>query len=76
MEFNKESKISKNRKRKALRYGKKTNNMANRTDLELKQFAELLLKFPTEEDHSLDELEYKRRPWPLLPGSFEMGKRR
>jgi hypothetical protein len=35
-----------------------------------------LLKPRVEEDHSLDELEHERRHWPLLPGSYETGKRR
>ncbi|MBN1368557.1 MAG: hypothetical protein JW967_11590 [Dehalococcoidales bacterium] len=76
MVSNKGNKASKNSRRKARRYGKKTDNMQSHTSPELNQFISSLLKPPVEEDHSLDELEYKRRPWFIFPGSFEMGKRR
>ncbi len=39
-------------------------------------FVKKLLQPRIDEDHSLDELESKGRHWPLLPGSFETGKRR
>ena len=40
------------------------------------RFVKKLLQPRIDEDHSLDELESEERHWPLLPGCFEMGKRR
>ena len=85
IESDKEPKLSKNQRRKARRYGKKPmslpnsgNHKNNNTNFEFRQFVKSLVQPRSEEDHSLDELhiESGRRPWPLLPGSYEMGKRR
>ena len=78
-----EHELSKNQRRKARRYGKKPTDMSslsNRqqcgTNPEFVQFIRSLVQPRSEEDHSLDELEYEKRHYPLLPGSFETGKRR
>jgi hypothetical protein len=79
----KERKLSKNQRHKARRYGKTypdlqcSNNKKSRiANTNLPEFILSLPKGPNEEDHSLDELEFKKRPWWILSGSFEMGKRR
>jgi len=83
MEDEKEHKLSKNKRRKALRYGKAhiqlsdpSNRKQHIASSSLREFIQSLLKPRIEEDHSLDELEFKKRPRWILPGCFEMGKRR
>jgi hypothetical protein len=82
MESDKELKLSKNQRRKVRRYGKDTNisNLDNHkkydTNAEFMQFIKSLVQPRNEEDHSLDELEYEKRPRHILPGSYETGKRR
>jgi len=45
-------------------------------EIEAAAVVKRLRKNQPEEDHSLDELEHKRRHWPELPGSIETSKRR
>lgn len=40
------------------------------------EFVKRLFQPRDEEGRSLDEIGSERRPWPFLPGSFEMGKHR
>lgn len=83
MEPEKEHKLSKHKQRKAQCYGKKATELLrpdNRNQInanpDLVQFIRSLVKPRIEEDHSLDELEFEKRPRHILPGSFETGKRR
>ncbi len=83
MESEKEHKPSKNQRRKALRYGKRhtdqqcpDNKERHDANSDQMQFIQSLFQPRKEEDHSLDELEFERRPRHILPGSFETGKRR
>jgi hypothetical protein len=83
MESDKDRKLSKHQRRKAQRYGKTYNDLSGPNNkkphivnLDSAEFISYLLKPQSEEDHSLDELEFKKRPWWILPGSFETGKRR
>ncbi|GAH33179.1 unnamed protein product [marine sediment metagenome] len=83
MEAEKEHKPSKNQRRKALRYGKMhtdlqcpDNKEPHDANSDQMQFIQSLLQPRKEVDHSLDELEFEKRPRHILPGSFETGKRR
>lgn len=83
MESEKEHKLSKNQRRKARRYGKMHTDLLcpdNRkpctANPDCVQFIRSLVQPLNEEDHSLDELDFEKRPRHILPGSFERGKRR
>ncbi|MDD5701042.1 MAG: hypothetical protein PHU23_03235 [Dehalococcoidales bacterium] len=85
-----EHKLSKNARRKSLRYGKRpvaiqpyiisdNHQKPNANGSQLLNFILSTLKPNNpkiEEDHSLDELEYEKRQYPLYPGGFESGKHR